>query len=52
MNQLKEITSTKSKGKEKRKGVVTRAAVGTVLMPGVGTLAGALTAKKQSTGEK
>ena len=48
---VKEITSTKSKGKEKRKGVVTRAAVGTVLMPGVGTLAGALTAKKQSTGE-
>lgn len=48
---VKEVTSTKSKGKEKRKGVMTRAAVGTVLMPGVGTLAGALTAKKQSTGE-
>ncbi|RGY87051.1 SHOCT domain-containing protein [Streptococcus anginosus] len=48
---VKEVTSTKSKGKEKRKGVMTRAAVGTILMPGVGTLAGALTAKKQSTGE-
>lgn len=48
---LQEVTSTKSKGKEKRKGVMTRAAVGTILMPGVGTLAGALTAKKQSTGE-
>lgn len=48
---VQEVTSTKSKGKEKRKGVMTRAAVGTILMPGVGTLAGALTAKKQSTGE-
>lgn len=48
---VKEVTSTKSKGKEKRKGVMTRAAMGTILMPGVGTLAGALTAKKQSTGE-
>ena len=48
---VKEITSTKTKGKEKRKGVMTRAVVGTVLMPGVGTLAGALTAKKKSTGE-
>ncbi|HER8963783.1 TPA: SHOCT domain-containing protein [Streptococcus pyogenes] len=48
---VKEVTSTKSNGKEKRKGVMTRAAVGTILMPGVGTLAGALTAKKQSTGE-
>ena len=48
---VKEVTSTKSKGEEKRKGVMTRAAVGTILMPGVGTLAGALTAKKQSTGE-
>lgn len=48
---VKQVTSTKSKGKEKRKGVMTRAAVGTILMPGVGTLAGALTAKKQSTGE-
>lgn len=48
---VKEITSTKSKGKEKRKGVVTRAVVGTVLMPGVGTLAGALTAKKHSKGD-
>lgn len=48
---VKEVTSTKTKGKEKRKGVMTRAVVGTVLMPGVGTLAGALTAKKHSTGE-
>lgn len=48
---VQEVTSTKSKGKEKRKGVMTRAAVGTILMPGVGTLAGALTAKKQSAGE-
>lgn len=48
---VQEVTSTKSKGKEKRKGVMTRAAVGTILMPGVGTLAGALTAKKHSTGE-
>ena len=48
---VKEITSTKTKGKEKRKGVMTRAVVGTILMPGVGTLAGALTAKKKSTGE-
>lgn len=48
---VQEVTSTKSKGKEKRKGVMTRAAVGTILMPGVGTLAGALTANKQSTGE-
>ena len=30
---------------------MTRAAVGTILMPGVGTLAGALTAKKQSAVE-
>lgn len=48
---VQEVTSTKSTGREKRKGVVTRAAVGTILMPGVGTLAGALTAKKHSTGE-
>lgn len=48
---VKEVTSTKTKGKEKRKGVMTSAVVGTVLMPGVGTLAGALTAKKHSTGE-
>lgn len=45
---VQEVTSTKSSGREKRKGVMTRAAVGTILMPGVGTLAGALTAKKQS----
>lgn len=49
--EVKEITTTKSKGKEKRKGVITRAVVGTMLMPGVGTLAGAMTAKKQKTGE-
>lgn len=48
---VQEVTSTKSTGREKRKGVVTRAAVGTILAPGVGTLAGALTAKKHSTGE-
>ena len=48
---VQEVTSTKSSGREKRKGVMTRAAVGTILMPGVGTLAGALTAKKHSTGE-
>lgn len=48
---VQQVTSTKSKGKEKRKGVMTRAAVGTILMPGVGTLAGALTAKKQSAVE-
>lgn len=46
---VQEVTSTKSSGREKRKGVMTRAAVGTILMPGVGTLAGALTAKKQSS---
>lgn len=45
---VQEVTTTKSSGREKRKGVMTRAAVGTILMPGVGTLAGALTAKKQS----
>lgn len=44
-----EVTSTKSSGREKRKGVMTRAVVGTILAPGVGTLAGALTAKKQSS---
>ena len=44
-----EVTSTKSSGREKRKGVMTRAAVGTILLPGAGTLAGALTAKKQSS---
>lgn len=49
--EVKEITTTKSKGKEKRKGVISRAIVGTMLMPGVGTLAGAMTAKKQKTGE-
>ncbi|WP_229040613.1 SHOCT domain-containing protein [Streptococcus salivarius] len=48
---VQEVTSTKSSGREKRKGVMTRAAVGTILAPGVGTLAGALTAKKHSTGE-
>lgn len=48
---VQEVTSTKSSGREKRKGVMTRAAVGTILMPGVGTLAGALTAKKQSAVE-
>lgn len=48
---VQQVTSTKSSGREKRKGVMTRAAVGTILMPGVGTLAGALTAKKQSVGE-
>lgn len=46
---VQQVTSTKSSGREKRKGVMTRAAVGTILMPGVGTLAGALTAKKQSS---
>jgi len=46
-----EVTTKKSSGREKRKGVMTRAAVGTILMPGVGTLAGALTAKKQSAVE-
>ena len=49
---IKQISSTKIKGKEKRKGTFTRAAVGTLLMPGIGTLAGALTAKKESSGEK
>ena len=29
---VQEVTSTKSTGREKRKGVVTRAAVGTILM--------------------
>lgn len=48
---VQQVTSTKSSGREKRKGVMTRAAVGTILMPGVGTLAGALTAKKQSAVE-
>lgn len=48
---VQEVTSTKSNGREKRKGVMTRAAVGTILMPGVGTLAGALTAKRQSAVE-
>lgn len=48
---VQEVTSTKSSGRVKRKGVMTRAAVGTLLMPGVGTLAGALTAKKQSAVE-
>ena len=48
---VQEVTTTKSNGREKRKGVMTRAAVGTILMPGVGTLAGALTAKKQSAVE-
>lgn len=46
---VQEVTSTKSSGREKRKGVMTRAAVGTLLLPGAGTLAGALTAKKQSS---
>jgi len=49
---IKQISSTRVKGKEKRKGTFTRAAVGTLLMPGIGTLAGALTAKKESSGEK
>lgn len=48
---VQEVTTTKSSGREKRKGVMTRAAVGTLLAPGVGTLAGALTAKKQSAVE-
>ena len=48
---VQEVTTTKSSGREKRKGVMTRAAVGTILMPGVGTLVGALTAKKQSAVE-
>lgn len=48
---VQEVTTTKSSGREKRKGVMTRAAVGTILVPGVGTLAGALTAKKQSAVE-
>lgn len=48
---VQEVTSTKSTGREKRKGVVTRAVVGNVLAPGVGALAGALTAKKHSTVE-
>ena len=48
---VQEATSTKSTGREKRKGVVTRAVVGNVLAPGVGALAGALTAKKHSTVE-
>ena len=46
---VQEVTSTKSSGREKRKGVMTRAAVGTILLPGAGTLAGALTAKKRSS---
>ena len=46
---VQEVTSTKSSGREKRKGVMTRAAVGTILLPGAGPLAGALTAKKQSS---
>ncbi|MBZ6000916.1 SHOCT domain-containing protein [Leuconostoc gelidum] len=39
---------TNSKNKGKRKGVLTRAVVGTVLMPGVGTVVGGLTAKKEN----
>jgi hypothetical protein len=45
-------TETKSKGKEKRKGVLGRAVVGTVIMPGVGTVIGAATAKKKKTGKE
>ncbi|KZK38782.1 hypothetical protein P7266_0369 [Lactococcus cremoris] len=45
-------TETKSKGKEKRKGVLGRAVVGTVIMPGVGTVVGAATAKKKKTGKE
>lgn len=50
--QIKEVaqSQTKSKGKEKRKNVLGRAIVGTVLMPGVGTVLGAATAKKDSKG--
>ncbi|WP_141921144.1 SHOCT domain-containing protein [Lactococcus garvieae] len=45
------VSKNKSKGEEKRKGVLTRAAVGTVLMPGIGTVIGAATAKKKKTGK-
>ena len=41
-----EQTNTKNVGK--RKGVITRSVVGTVLMPGVGTAIGGLTAKKEN----
>lgn len=52
--QIQDITKTqtKSKGKEKRKGVLGRAVVGTVLLPGVGTVIGAATAKKKKTGKE
>jgi len=43
---VEEKTNTKNVGK--RKGVVTRSVVGTVLMPGIGTAIGGLTAKKEN----
>lgn len=54
-NNIKEVhieetveEKTNSKNKGKRKGVLTRAVVGTVLMPGIGTVVGGLTAKKEN----
>ncbi|MGB2575142.1 SHOCT domain-containing protein [Leuconostoc citreum] len=43
---INEKTQTKNVGK--RKGVITRSVVGTILMPGVGTVVGGLTAKKEN----
>ncbi|WP_349521931.1 SHOCT domain-containing protein [Leuconostoc citreum] len=43
---INEKTQTKNVGK--RKGVMTRSVVGTILMPGVGTVVGGLTAKKEN----
>jgi hypothetical protein len=52
--QVQDVVNTTGKTKEiqKRKGVLTRAIVGTVLMPGVGTVIGAATAKKKTTGSQ
>ena len=52
--QVQEVTTSnkKSKEKEKRKNVLGRSIVGTILMPGVGTVIGAATAKKVKSGNE
>lgn len=52
--QVQEVTTSnkKTKEKEKRKNVLGRSIVGTILMPGVGTVIGAATAKKVKSGNE